>query len=263
MFCPQCGIEINEKDKFCPKCGHAIEEKDDHKQTTTAAPTQDKNKDCLSCLFIFLIILALFTFSSIFLTSDFVKNRSTELNIGIIIFSLVFLILGVWGLVNQSRKKGMAPENKTIAPSTPKEVKKTSSSCVAILAICFIAATLFVIYFGAVANKPGTKKSPTKSTPTTADQKHSWDGNYDVKMIKPNCDSSVEFTSFQVTDNEFVNLWGKNAPISKSGYATIIMDTGAITTTKLKFDDDGASGTWKTSRGCSGTLTATKSAGWF
>lgn len=262
MFCAQCGTKINEKDKFCPKCGHTTEEKDDSKKTTTV-PAQDKNKSCLTCLFIFLIILALLTFSGIFFTSDFIKNDSTEFNIGIIIFSLAFFVLGIWGLVNQSRNKKSAPENQVTTPSAPKEGKKTSSSCLAIIGICFTIVTLFLIYYGVSGNKPGTKKSPTKSSPTKAEQKESWDGNYKATMTKPNCDSSVEFTSFQVVDNEFVNLWGKNVPISKSGNVTIIMDTGAVTTTKLHFEGNSASGTWETTRGCSGTIKATKSASWF
>jgi hypothetical protein len=82
-------------------------------------------------------------------------------------------------------------------------------------------------------------------------------------MVKPNCDSSVEFTSFQVVDNAVVNLWGKNVPIGSDGRATIVIDTGTVMTTELTFSDNGVSGSWKTTRGCSGTLSATKSHSWF
>jgi hypothetical protein len=98
---------------------------------------------------------------------------------------------------------------------------------------------------------------PSTILPTS----NSWDGNYTATMEKPNCDSPVELTMFQVTNNEVWNLYGDNAPIDENGNATVVYNTGSIMTVNMTFTSEGISGTWSSDQ-CSGTFTATKS-GWF
>jgi len=110
------------------------------------------------------------------------------------------------------------------------------------------------------------KPAPTPNNPTIPTAQN-WDGNYKVQVTKPNCDTSVEVYDFDVSGGEITNIWGKNAPIGSDGHATITFNTGTTMTLKLTFEKNGskivANGTWTTSRGCSGAVTATKSSSWF
>jgi DNA-directed RNA polymerase subunit RPC12/RpoP len=113
-------------------------------------------------------------------------------------------------------------------------------------------------------------REPTKGTPGSGapnNKPESWNGNYNAQMKKPNCDSSVEITSFQVSGGKIVNLYGQDAQIGTDNHATITYNTGTIMTMKLTFEKTGgksvAKGTWSSSRGCSGTVHATKSGFWF
>ena len=43
MFCPKCGVEVNDSDSFCPKCGCKLhEEKQEVKQEVVDKPKRDK-----------------------------------------------------------------------------------------------------------------------------------------------------------------------------------------------------------------------------
>lgn len=272
MFCSKCGAKIENQDKFCPKCGNSIagplssekkEEKND-KKTAAITPAPVRNKSCLSCLFSFFAIAAIFALISVLIYSGSAKNRSTELIIGAIVFSFTFFVLGVWGLISLNRKNKLAHQNETIATSSKQKKNCANSFSVIISIVLIIIVTIIVIAsFGNSGNKSGEKTETTTKPAKTPTASKSWDGNYNAKMTKPNCDSSVEFTSFQVVDNAVVNNWGKNAPIGSDGRATIIMDTGTKMTTNLTFTESGVSGSWETSKGCSGTLTATRSSSWF
>jgi uncharacterized protein YdhG (YjbR/CyaY superfamily) len=113
-------------------------------------------------------------------------------------------------------------------------------------------------------------QSPPEGTPVSSapgNKPGSWNGNYNAQMTKPNCDSSVEITSFQVSGGKILNLYGQDAPIGTDNRATVTYDTGTIMTVRLTFEKSGgksiAKGTWSSSRGCSGTVQATKSNNWF
>lgn len=276
MFCSNCGVKIEEKDKFCPKCGKSVSavssgnEKDKGGKSVTTSNSKPNNNCCLSCLFAFFLMLALFVVASGSIIYSSNKNRSTELILGIIIFSLTFFVLGIWGLISQYQKnhlKSQVPdkinEDKAKVSETKSSVPKSGGNnaaigwCVgAVIVLVLVPLIVGTIYYISHPNKTG----PTEPTGTTSEN---WDGNYTAQMSKPNCDSSVEFTDFQVVDNAVVNNWGQNAPIGTDGNATIVMDTGTVMTTNLTFTKDGVNGTWKTSRGCSGSLTANKSRSWF
>jgi TRAP-type C4-dicarboxylate transport system permease small subunit len=277
MFCPKCGTKIDEKDKFCLKCGSSVssplpsqKEEEENKKTAPVTPAPAQNRGCLSCLFGFFLILAFLSVTGVLIYASENKDKgsTTELIAGTVIFAFTFLFLGIWGLGKLNRQNKLAQKDKSEAPnsredktvaSTSQE-KKKSGNCVNILTVILIIAILIVLgYFGI----KGIKTEDKTDEPTTKTSDQNWDGNYNAIMTKPNCDSSVEFTQFQVVDNAVVNNWGENAPIGSNGHATIVMDTGTIMTTDLTFVNNDVSGTWKTSKGCSGTLSATKSSGWF
>jgi hypothetical protein len=278
MFCVKCGEKLKEDDKFCPKCSHAVAadktDKDDKdKKPPIPGVAKPATASCgQSCAGIFLVLLLIVFLVALF--SSYSQIKSTpNLKYGFILFGLCLVLL--WGWAFMGRHKN--PVQKLHA-----KPKNTCLAIVTIIAIIAIPVVVIVFYTGDVFQKSLTDatKNPTpEKTSTTTPAKTtktetnkpvddtptpaSWDGNYDAQMVKPNCDSSVEITSFQVSGGQVVNLWGSDAAIGSDNQATLTYDTGATMTVNFAFSmsagQAAASGTWSTSRGCSGTFQATRS----
>jgi len=271
MFCSKCGAKVEEKDKFCPRCGHAMTDTEPSGAkkkdvASPAAPPASRNWGCLACLDVFLIVLSVLCLSggSIYYFSD--SNQSgnkTELAVGIGLFLFMLFILSVWGLINQSRKNRPIKEPEKTLEETASHNKVRNNytliNCVTFVTIVVICAVLY--FFGKPYIKNTHTDSPTDTTntggvtqpPTT---QKSYDGYYPTTMTKPNCDSPIELTAFTVTAGAVDNLYGDAAKIGPAGKAT--MDMGGKMTVNLTFTNNGVSGTWSSSKGCSGTFQGTK-----
>lgn len=100
-------------------------------------------------------------------------------------------------------------------------------------------------------SKPKAKTTTPTAKPATAPN---WDGNYNITMTKPNCDSPIELTVFQITGGAVNNLYGNNAPIDANGKATMV--SGEMTM-HFAFTENGVSGTWSAGQ-CNGTFQGSK-----
>lgn len=266
MFCSNCGSEIKDGEKFCSKCGQ--KRNDSEKANKPVAPVSAKNAGCFSCFSTFLILLAILfligTFGYIS-SSSTQKENSTELLIGAVLISVTFFVIGIWGVIGASRKNrqlkaaqlagGDQPEKKEVGKV---KVKNTPGSIITsiITFIAVIAISYFIYY-----NFKNIKINP-ENTDNTGGVKYeessskNYDGYYPTTMTKPNCDSPIELTAFNVADGAVLNLYGSNAKIGPAGKATMDMD-GKMTV-NFTFAGSSVSGTWSSSKGCSGTFQGSK-----
>lgn len=272
MFCSKCGRKINQNDKFCPKCGQAIagiESNAKDRDQKPEAPPPAKNSGCLTCFLILVIVLSIiFLVAALSYYSDHKDSDGVKIIIAASLIFVTFFTLGIWSLINQHRKSRLDKNSQHIPDISQNEkvAAKKGGSCggsvATVVAIIIIIITVIVIFYifnpknyHIDNNETTTKKSDTGETQTSTSK--SWDGYYPTTMSKPNCDSPIELTAFTVADDAVANLYGEDAKIGSDGKAT--MDMGGKMTVNFSFADSGVSGTWSSSRGCSGTFQGSKS----
>ena len=174
-----------------------------------------------------------------------------------------------WGVIRRGKKSVHDPRDEN--HEKPRK-SGACSSAVAIVSVVVMLGVLFFI-FGDFKNinflqddssTPGRTQTTNDggSTKETTEKTTDWDGNYNAQVEKPNCDSPVELTAFQVSGNKVMNLYGNNAPIGDDNRATMTMNYGDGMTVNFTFSQSGgtniASGTWSAGN-CNGTFQARSS----
>jgi hypothetical protein len=263
MYCTKCGAKLDEDERFCKKCGQAAEKDKKGSEPVPATTKQQPSSCAQSCAWIFIILLLIVFLLALFGGYSQIKS-SVGLKIAFWFFGAFFVLIFGWAIFRPRKNKKGGKDFH----AKPKGDKTTAviTSVIAIIVIIPIVLVMIYSFKNHDITPTPTPTSTSKPTSTSTSNNGgntkkttSYDGNYDAQMSKPNCDSSVEITSFQVAGSEVMNTYGNNAPIDSSGHATLTYDTSTSMTVNFTFTSSGASGTWSTSKGCSGTFTADKS----
>lgn len=273
MFCSKCGDKIVEDAKFCKKCGQAVsaEDKEDKKDKPVPAEEADKKQPsgcAKGCSWAILVFLLIVFFGTLPTYSSQIKN-SPGLRVAFWLFGAFFVLLISWYYFRPNKKlEQKKPEQKQETPETPKKTGLVNgiSGVITIIVVIIIGFVIYEnfknIHITPVNTADQTATATAGGGGVTAD---SWDGNYDAQMTKPNCDSLVELTAFQVLEGSVVNLYGKNAPIGTNGKATMVMNYSSGMTVNFTFSSSGSkksiSGTWVSAGKCSGTFQAQRTFG--
>lgn len=261
MFCSKCGTKLEDNDKFCKKCGQANsqDEKNSKPMPVAQRPPSSCAKGCSWTLLI-LLLLAFLGFLSIYHGQI---NNTPTLKIAVYFLTAFFVIIFGWSILHPRKKlvDDTATKKSVSDPPLKHFGQGLMNVLSAIITIAVVLAIAYFVYFFFKDikinpnNTDDQNNTPITNTGGSAQKATSWDGNYNTTMTKPNCDSPVELTAFQVVDNKVMNLYGNNATIGSDNHASMTMNYSGGMTEKFTFFYSGGkkmlSGTWS-SGNCNG-----------